>query len=210
MHVCVSKSNIIGSDNGLSPGRHQAIIWTNAGILLIGHTRIFDEIVIEIHTFSFKKIHLKMSSRKWRSFGLGLNVSKNCNLRARPAVSCWSKDRWVNIILIAKGWCNNSFPDEIAVSRKSLLTWSQISCWLCSYCRKLPEGGINDPKIKHDKDSASQLTRALQSMPIWYRSDVKVSDRYIIDIDQRVLVIWLHWNCWHLVGYAAGIVTRFL
>ena len=26
---------IIGSDNGLSPGRHQAIIWTNTGILLI-------------------------------------------------------------------------------------------------------------------------------------------------------------------------------
>ena len=26
----------MGSDNGLSPGRHQTIIWTNAGILLIG------------------------------------------------------------------------------------------------------------------------------------------------------------------------------
>ena len=26
---------IIGSHNGLSPGRRQAIIWTNAGILLI-------------------------------------------------------------------------------------------------------------------------------------------------------------------------------
>ena len=26
---------IIGSNNGLSPGRHQAIIWTDAGILLI-------------------------------------------------------------------------------------------------------------------------------------------------------------------------------
>ena len=34
-HICVSKLTIIGSDNGLSPGRHQAIIWTNAGILLI-------------------------------------------------------------------------------------------------------------------------------------------------------------------------------
>ena len=29
-------STIVGSDNGLSPGRHQAIIWTNAMILLIG------------------------------------------------------------------------------------------------------------------------------------------------------------------------------
>ena len=34
-HICVSKLTIIGSDNGLSPDRRQAIIWTNAGILLI-------------------------------------------------------------------------------------------------------------------------------------------------------------------------------
>ena len=34
-HICVIKLTIIGSDNGLSPGRRQAIIWTNAGILLI-------------------------------------------------------------------------------------------------------------------------------------------------------------------------------
>ena len=30
MHICVSKLTIIGSENGLSPGRRQAIIWTNA------------------------------------------------------------------------------------------------------------------------------------------------------------------------------------
>ena len=36
MHICVGKLTNIGSDNGLSPGRRQAIIWTNAGILLIG------------------------------------------------------------------------------------------------------------------------------------------------------------------------------
>ena len=35
MHICISELPIIGSDNGLSPGRRQAIIWTNVGILLI-------------------------------------------------------------------------------------------------------------------------------------------------------------------------------
>ena len=35
-NICVSRLTIIGSDNGLSPGRRQAIIWTNDGILLIG------------------------------------------------------------------------------------------------------------------------------------------------------------------------------
>ena len=34
-YICVGKLKIIGSDNGLTPGRHQAIIWINAGILLI-------------------------------------------------------------------------------------------------------------------------------------------------------------------------------
>ena len=76
-HICVGKLTIIGSDNGLSPGRRQAIIWTNAGIFLIGPLGTnFSEILTEIHAFSFKKIHLKMSSAKWRPFCFGLNVLK--------------------------------------------------------------------------------------------------------------------------------------
>ena len=47
-HICVNKLTIIGSDNGLSPGRRQAIIWTNAGILLIGPLGTNNEILIEI------------------------------------------------------------------------------------------------------------------------------------------------------------------
>ena len=74
-HICVSKLTIIGSDNGLSPSRRQALIWTNDGILLIRTFRThFSEIVIEIHTFSFKKMRLKGSSAKRRPFCLGLNV----------------------------------------------------------------------------------------------------------------------------------------
>ena len=74
-HICVDNITIIGSDNGLSPGRRQAIIWTNAAILLIRPLGTnFSEILIGNQTFSFKKIHLKMSSAKWRPFCLGLNV----------------------------------------------------------------------------------------------------------------------------------------
>ena len=74
-HICVSKLTIIGSDNALSPSRRQAIIWTNAGISLIRNLGTnFSEILSEINTFLFKKIHLKMSSGKWRPFCLGLNV----------------------------------------------------------------------------------------------------------------------------------------
>ena len=73
-HICVSKLTIIASDNGLSPGRHQAIIWTNAGILLIGTLGTnFSEISIKILTFSFTKMRSKVSSAKWRTSCLSLN-----------------------------------------------------------------------------------------------------------------------------------------
>ena len=75
MHICINNLTIIGSDNGLSPGWRQAIIWTNAVMLLIGTLVInFNEILMEIHIFSFRKINFKMLSGKWRPFCLGLNV----------------------------------------------------------------------------------------------------------------------------------------
>ena len=73
-HICVSKLTIIGSDNGLSPGRRQAIIRTNAGILLIRPLGTnFSKFLVEILICSFKKMRLKVSSAKRRPFCLGLN-----------------------------------------------------------------------------------------------------------------------------------------
>ena len=67
-HICVGKLTVIDSDNG-------GIIWTNAGILFIEPLETnSSENLIEIHTFSFKKMHLKMSFGKRRPFCLGLNV----------------------------------------------------------------------------------------------------------------------------------------
>ena len=72
--ICASKLTNIGSDSGLSPGGRQAIIWTNAGLLLVGTLETdFSGILSKIHKFLFKKIHLKMSFAKWRLFCLGLN-----------------------------------------------------------------------------------------------------------------------------------------
>ena len=74
-HICIGNQTIIGSDNGLSLGRRQAIIWTNDGILLIQSLETnFREILSKIHTFSFKKMLLKTSSAKWRPSCLDLNV----------------------------------------------------------------------------------------------------------------------------------------
>ena len=64
-HIYVSKLTIIGSDNSLSPGRRQAIIWTNDGILLIGTLETdFSEILSEINIFSLREIYLKISPAK--------------------------------------------------------------------------------------------------------------------------------------------------
>ena len=80
-HICVSMLIIVGSDNGLSPDRRQAIIWTNDGILLIGSLGTnFSEILFTIYKFSFRKMLLKMSSGKWRPSCLGLNVLNTWSL----------------------------------------------------------------------------------------------------------------------------------
>ena len=62
MQIYVSKIIIIGSDTGSSPRRRLAIVWTNAERLLIWPwvTKL-SEILIEIQTFSFTKMNLKMS-----------------------------------------------------------------------------------------------------------------------------------------------------
>ena len=74
-HICVGKLTIIGSHNCLSPGRHQAIIWSNAGILVIRTLGTnFSDFLSKVRAFSFKKMHLKMSSGKRRSSCLSLNV----------------------------------------------------------------------------------------------------------------------------------------
>ena len=68
-HIYVGK--LTNTDNGLLPGRRQIIIWTNAGILVNGPLGTNFR---KIHIFSFKKMHLKMSSANWRLFCLGVNV----------------------------------------------------------------------------------------------------------------------------------------
>ena len=87
MHICVSKLTIIGSDNGLSPVQRHAIIWTNAGILLIKLLGInFSDILIWIQTFSFKRMHLKMLSAKWLPC-LSLNALKGYKPLSEPKLA---------------------------------------------------------------------------------------------------------------------------
>ena len=135
--ICASLNwVIIGSDNGLSPVWHQAIISTKAGILLIGPLGTnFSEILIGIQTFSFKKLHLKTSSAKWRLFCLGLNELKS-GLR-------WKKYVPINVVvpcslsvsvtLLASKWSVNLLIKFFAKSAVTLTLefQGQIMNWPC-------------------------------------------------------------------------------
>ena len=90
MHICISKLTIIGSwsDNSLSSGGLQAIIWTNVGILLIRTLEMnFSEIFGDIKTFSFNKMHLKMSSAELQQFCLSLNVLREIWIKYKKCFS---------------------------------------------------------------------------------------------------------------------------
>ena len=126
-HICVGNLTIIGSDNGLSPSWRQAIIWTNAGILLIGSLATnFNKILIEVHAFSFKEMHLKMSSGKWPPSCLGLSVLTHWRLDKGSTSWRWHfQMHFLDVdILIQNG--NEIVPIDL-IDYNSLLV--QVMAW---------------------------------------------------------------------------------
>ena len=122
---------IIGSDNGLSQSQRQAIIWTNAGILLIRPSGTnFSEILIEIDVFPFKKMHLKMSSAKCRPFRLGLDVFNTFrypderNVLNLPQLFFNQSKRLVFF---------GSFGDEGYIRKKCCLSCIRVHCFCNHY-----------------------------------------------------------------------------
>ena len=108
-HICFSELPTIGSDNGLSPGRRQAIIWTNAGILLIRTLGVnSSETLSQIHTFSFKKMYLKMPSGKRRPFCLVLNVLSDLTNQAEH----YGHEAY-NAPLIYSNWQSHFLPHQL-------------------------------------------------------------------------------------------------
>ena len=146
-HICVSKLSILGSDNGLSPGRRQAIIWTNAELLLIGPWGTnFSEILIEILAFSFKKMRLKVSSAKRRPFWLGLNVlmiSRGNNL-AVPVVRIWAWNIYCTPISV---WHQKQTATLIGFGDNTDLLWSNnVNNQFCQLTTRISyQRGIRRP-----------------------------------------------------------------
>ena len=94
-----------GSDNGLSPVWHQAIISTNLDLLLIGPLGAnFSEILIKIRISSFMTMHLKMLSVKWQPFGPGGEELIDTDNQSHPR--SWTRLTYIPIML--KSHADNS------------------------------------------------------------------------------------------------------
>ena len=138
-HICVGNLTTIGSDNGLSPGRRQAIIWTNAGIMLIGPLETkFSEILIDTLTFSFNKMCLKMSSAKWRPFCLGLNVLSFLAISIKLTFLIFETKQNILIKLLSFYICKYCstilWTDQHLMSQPSLVCYLTFHCYMLGFC----------------------------------------------------------------------------
>ena len=99
-------------DNGLSPGRHQAITWTNAGMLLIVPLGTnFSEILVEIYVFFIKKTYLNCRQEIGDDFVLASMCKMNFS---NTRINKLTKSR------------DKTIPDT--QQRKSMITWYIKSC----------------------------------------------------------------------------------
>ena len=140
-HVCVGNLTTIGSDNGLSPGRRQAITWANVGILLIGPIGTnFNKMLFEIHTFSFKKIHLKLSSGKWQPFCLGLNMLRLVSKPSSEKIYSFALCTKAFVLLLRSPYSDDMMQiwwvvsREIRISRQWAATIGLLALQYGSYC----------------------------------------------------------------------------
>ena len=129
-HICISKLTIIGSNNGLSPDRRQAITWINDGLSLITPLGTnFSEIWSEIHTFHSRECILETV------------VCEMASILSRP--------QCVELLHVFSHLCPNFSGDLPHPHVKSAHAWSVVyACNRCSW-----------PKVKNDIFSKSMLAK---------------------------------------------------
>ena len=200
--MCVSKITIIGSDNGLSPDRRQVIIWTNFGILLIQIKRTtFSEILSEIYTFSFKKMHLKkvvsemaaILSRpqcvnNWPIF---IIESSTFNILLFKKHCIQYISIWKNVLALVKGtWHHNS------MAGCGSLLWAN-TCSLWSGIKSWPGAGCLQRMVRRS------WQQPITSLPyVYFRSHLDIlqgSFRLCNWLSLQCLVSWINHlppACW--------------
>ena len=210
MHTCINKLTINDSDNGLSPGRHQAIIWTNARILLIGPlgTKIC-EIFIKINIYSFKKMHLKMMSRKWQPFCLNV-------LTLAHAMACCL--RWCQ----ASTWTNDDFSSNVfcgiyrlATSQKEPMNLILIMCSMITHFNLLHFSGANESNINQGALLINHLANDWVLIrycfkPCWKPWYIVKTHIRISNFQPKYFSIFLYYGCCIILQLCNGLLCRVL
>ena len=125
----------IDSGNGLSPVQCQAITRTNAGLSSIEPLRTnFSEIRIKLQRFSCMKMHLNLSSAKWRPFCPGGWVKGN-KLNRR---------HWV-------------VEEETKIKRECMFIF--LSCGYCKWCSQRTKNTTEPPRFVNGLNTAELHTR---------------------------------------------------
>ena len=183
MYASVKLTNI-SSDNGLSPIRRQAIIWTNAVIVSIRpQGTYFSEILLKIPKFSFKKIHLKISCAKWRPQCVNiLNLSQICLLM--PA--CWQIHCFMCI-------CFMCFTIPVYLSCIFIITLFLV--FRCCYC-------------SWNNWWCAFITDLLSCIQQWLWM-AECCDEFFINFGKNVFVMmtWTNGNIFHITGPLWGEFT---
>ena len=113
-------------------------IWINAGILLIGALRTnFIKISIEIHTFSFKKIHLKITLMAILSQHQHVKIPSSNYLWSLDSItgSTFPSSTMVNFLKDAK---NISHSSPVRLFLYGCIFWAILSCTALCYCGRWP------------------------------------------------------------------------
>ena len=143
MHICVSKLTIIGSDNGLSPGRRQAIIWTNAGILLIGPNKpqwnLNRDSNIFIQENAFIKVVCEMAAILFQPQFVKMHTCLHCKhcgsrqwmLSSQISGPPFHKHGLISILT----WIINHMPSKVwhEISHPLPNSTSEVWEWICNF-----------------------------------------------------------------------------
>ena len=182
--MCICLLTIIGSFNGLSPSRRQAIIWTNAEILSIGplktyHSEIFIDIQILyfIQENAFENVVSKMAA-----FFLGLNV-------LTVVVNAFHVKGTEAVI----HWCNDKMADTLQTTISNLSYRTKILFFFKSHNR-LSKGSNsvnNKAALVQINDCGQTVDKILSESKVAQLADLQYIPRNMHTVLLCFALLWL-------------------
>ena len=146
----------------------------------------FSEVLIEIHIFPLKKMHLKMSSRKWRPFYIGLNVLLHGLLVIQSMSVQWMCPNWA--AYITSSWYIQWLLQWRHNGRDSVLNHQPHDCLLNRLFRRRSK--------KTSKLRVTGFVRGIHRGPVNSTHKWPVT-RKMFPFDDVIIVNVVNWSCFY-------------